>query len=620
MKITIQIFVLFLSIGSFQVNAQNLDIIDDIRQYRLDIATTKLNNLNTEEQTLLGWQIDLLKNFDISNPKYDSILSITKPESTELAKFYYYINLGDYHYYKHLDKNIIALDNYKEALELAQNKQNNILICEALKKILKVHRISYLYDNETYIPYLNLYNDSAYDGLENAYYDYYNLILNFKNYNIENWNPQSYKRLSNYLNTNNQPYLRGISYTVIASYYEELNNIDSSFYYINKSEKAFSDINYNYKGARLNALYTFKARVALKNGKLNLAQEALTNAKKHQFNKTDFQNTSRIHWYKSLLDTINNDYKSAFKELVRYDVIQDSIKAARFSDLLSELETKYETEKKEKENIQLQSDIATEKRNKRNIWIGFIVISIFGSITFFLIQKDTRRKQKLAEQEKKLETQKLATVLKEQELTAIDAMIEGQEKERQRIANELHDDLGGLMATVKLHFNALKDKKSPELFEKTNLLIDEAYEKVRTVAHAKNSGVIANQGLLKAIQDMAIKVSGSNKTVIEVVDYGLENRLENSLELTIFRIIQELTTNVIKHAEASEATIHITNHEDSLNLMVEDNGNGFNTKDISKNSGMGIHSIDKRIENLGGTVIIESEINKGTTVIIDIPT
>jgi len=620
LKITIQIFVLFLSISNFQVNAQNLEIIDDIRQYRLDSATTKLNNLNTDEQILLGWQIELLKNFDISNPKYDSILNITKPESTELAKFYYYINLGDYHYYKHLDKNIIALDSYKEALELAQNQQNKTLICEALKKILKVHRISYLYDNETYIPYLNLYNDSAYDGLENAYYDYYNLILNFKNYIIKNWNSESYKRLSNYLNTNNQPYLRGVSYTIIASYFEELNNIDSSFYYINKSEKAFSDISYNYKGSRLNALYTFKARVALKNGKLNLAQEALTNAKKHQFNKTDFQNTSRIHWYKSLLDTTNNDYKSAFKELVRYDVIQDSIKAARFSDLLSELETKYETEKKEKENIQLQTDIATEKRNKRNIWIGFIVISIFGSITFFLIQKDTRRKQKIAEQEKKLETQKLATVLKEQELTAIDAMIEGQEKERQRIANELHDDLGGLMATVKLHFNALKDKKSPELFEKTNLLIDEAYEKVRTVAHAKNSGVIANQGLLKAIQEMAIKVSGTNKTVIEVVDYGLENRLENSLELTIFRIIQELTTNVIKHAEASEATIHITNHEDSLNLMVEDNGNGFYIKDISKNSGMGIHSIDKRIENLGGTVIIESEIDKGTTVIIDIPT
>jgi two-component system sensor histidine kinase DegS len=199
-------------------------------------------------------------------------------------------------------------------------------------------------------------------------------------------------------------------------------------------------------------------------------------------------------------------------------------------------------------------------------------------------------------------------------------MIEGQEKERQRIANELHDDLGGLMATVKLHFNALKEKQTPELYTKTNELIDEAYNKVRTVAHAKNSGVIAKQGLLKAINEMADKVSASNKIMIHVVDHGLENRLENSLELTLFRITQELITNIIKHAEATEATIHITNHEDSLNLMVEDNGKGFNPSQITKtNKGMGISSIDKRVEYLNGTMTIESDENQGTTIIIDIP-
>ena len=199
-------------------------------------------------------------------------------------------------------------------------------------------------------------------------------------------------------------------------------------------------------------------------------------------------------------------------------------------------------------------------------------------------------------------------------------MIEGQEKERQRIANDLHDDLGGLMATVKLHFNALEDKHTPELYEKTNTLIDEAYQKVRTVAHAKNSGVIAKQGLLKAVEQMADRVSDLNKININVMDHGLEDRLENSLELTIFRIIQELITNIIKHADASEANIHITNHEDALNIMVEDNGVGFNPSQITKTKkGMGISSIDKRVEHLNGKMTIESEIQKGTTIIIDIP-
>ena len=282
---------------------------------------------------------------------------------------------------------------------------------------------------------------------------------------------------------------------------------------------------------------------------------------------------------------------------------------------MNELETKYQTADKEKQILIEQQ----KKKQFRNGVIAMGSILILGSLVFLLIQKNTKRKQLLAIQEKELESQKVTTLLKEQELTAIDAMIEGQEKERQRIANDLHDDLGGLMATVKLHFNALKEKQSPELYDKTNKLLDKAYHKVRSVAHAKNSGVMAKKGLLKALNDMAKTVSQSNQLQVDVLDHGLDERLENSLELTIFRIVQELITNVIKHANASEATIHITKHDDSLNIMVEDNGKGFDTKRIVKKSGMGIHSIDKRIENLGGTVTIESEIKKGTTIIIDIP-
>ena len=254
------------------------------------------------------------------------------------------------------------------------------------------------------------------------------------------------------------------------------------------------------------------------------------------------------------------------------------------------------------------------------MYIGVLIENLIFAILVGNKAKEIEIRNAVAEKNIVIERQKTANLLKEQELTAIDAMIEGQEKERQRIANDLHDDLGGLMATLKLHFNALKDKQTPELYTKTNALIDEAYNKVRTVAHAKNSGVIAKQGLLIAITKVANKISASNKLMIDVIDHGLENRLENSLELTIFRIIQELITNVIKHANATEVTIHITNHDDSLNIMVEDNGKGFNPSQITKtNEGMGISSIDKRVEHLNGSMTIESELNQGTTVIIDIP-
>ena len=157
------------------------------------------------------------------------------------------------------------------------------------------------------------------------------------------------------------------------------------------------------------------------------------------------------------------------------------------------------------------------------------------------------------------------------------------------------------------------------MLDKTDDLIEEAYQRVRNLAHAKNAGVKSKEGLLPAIKNFATKASVVNKLVIEVEDHGMDQRLENSLEITLFRITQELITNVIKHANATECTVHLTHHDDNLNLMVEDNGVGFNSSDIKLTQGMGLYSIQKRVENLGGRVTIDSIIEKGTTIIIDIP-
>jgi signal transduction histidine kinase len=400
-------------------------------------------------------------------------------------------------------------------------------------------------------------------------------------------------------------------------YSQRVKNLDSARYYYYKAlslldKDSSKTKNINSKFNLLNNLgNTFR-----KEGKYKKAIEVykkaeLINLKKYALNskKMLYSNIDESYYYLK-------DYKNAYHYLYKYDSIKDVISLKDQNTLISDIQEKYDNEKLRADNLEIES----KRKQNFNLLIGALSFILFGGITAFLIQKNTRKKQKLAEQEKALETQKLATVLKEQELVSIDAMIEGQEIERQRIANDLHDDLGGLMATIKLHFNSLKDTRNFEIFDKTNNLLDEAYTKVRTIAHAKNSGVIAKQGLLKAVQNMADKVSASNQIKIDVVDHGLEDRLENSLELTIFRIIQELISNIIKHAEATEAIVHLTNHRDSLNIMVEDNGKGFDQKQITaKNKGMGISSIDKRVEHLNGALTIESELNKGTTIIIDIP-
>ena len=284
------------------------------------------------------------------------------------------------------------------------------------------------------------------------------------------------------------------------------------------------------------------------------------------------------------------------------------VKAIRDTDV------KYQTEER-------KSEIAWQKGVMKK---GGVVIGLLLLVLIFLVlgYKNIQKKKKIIEQEKQIETQKLSSALKEQELHEIDKILEGQEKERIKIANDLHDDLGSVLATLKLNFQNLKQHdtdNSTELYSKTDQLLEEAYQKVRGIAHTKNAGVIANQGLLTAINNIAEKVSIPGKLNVEVVAFGLEDRLENTLEVTIFRMIQEILTNAVKYAEASEITIHLTQHDDSLNIIIEDNGKGFNPKKINKKDGMGLPNIEKKVEQVGGVFTIDSFESRGTSIIIDIP-
>lgn len=263
-----------------------------------------------------------------------------------------------------------------------------------------------------------------------------------------------------------------------------------------------------------------------------------------------------------------------------------------------------------------------EKANLFLAWGGSLAVL---SVIAFFIYKNIKRKQHKAEKERQDEIDEKEKILKDLELSTIDAMIEGQEKERKRLAADLHDSVGATLAAAKLQFDYLVNHQkdtadSEELTKKISTLLETAYVEIRSMAHLKNSGVIAKNGLLPAVEKLAKNASGINGLEFEVQSFGLDQRLDNSLEISIFRIIQELVTNIIKHAKATQGTIHITNHSDNLNIMVEDNGVGFNPKQLSKvKSKMGITSIDRRVESLGGEFTIESEISKGTTVIIDLP-
>ncbi|MEL1242946.1 ATP-binding protein [Flavobacterium sp. DGU11] len=315
------------------------------------------------------------------------------------------------------------------------------------------------------------------------------------------------------------------------------------------------------------------------------------------------------------------DYSNAYNYLLLNKKFSDSIKTEDQNIAINDIQTKYRTKEKELENIKLKH----KNKNKTILLYIYTGLLLSAIVIGWLILKNARRREKISRQEKLIEEQKFEKALKDYELNSIDIMLEGQEKERQRIANDLHDNLGSMLATLKINFENLKLRKNElrdeetRLYEKTDALIEEAYQKVRRLAHAKNAGVFANEGLIPAITKLAQKISVPGKLVIQVSPFGFDERLDNTLEIAIFRIVQELATNIIKHSQATEATIHLTHHDDNINIIIEDNGTGFDKEAIEGSDGMGLQSIQKKVGQLGGTFTIDSTPGNGTTIIIDLP-
>lgn len=320
-------------------------------------------------------------------------------------------------------------------------------------------------------------------------------------------------------------------------------------------------------------------------------------------------------------------YEASLKYLELTNKYEDSLKKGRQLIQYRMLKEELNNQELKTNNQELRADnLETEANNKRSqaIATGLGGSLFLGSIIAFLVYRNTKRKQHIAEQDRELQIQKTETILKEKEIETINAIVSGQEKERLRLAGELHDNLGSTLATVRMQVENLernleKVEDPKELLKETNMLVNEAYDKVRKISHERNSGVMAKDGLLPAVQKLARTVSNANSLTVDVQDFGLENRIANELEITIFRIIQELVTNIVKHANATEASISLTQHDNELNIMVEDNGKGFKTGRLKEKEGMGLGNIERRIEHLEGSMEVDSNPGRGTSISIDIP-
>lgn len=567
----------------------------------------------SQNTTLLNFEKQILNN-DIDKAK--ALLNTVSVNKNEEAKFNYLkakLFLLENKNDNAFESYTLAKKQYKSIDSLDKVSQINLEIVSLLLAF-EQSNVAYKTYLDEYIAYAKTKDNSSY--LSNAYMQ---LGKSFYNSNPNLAISYFYKALNENKKTSDNLFRGRILQNIGATYASDrIQKFDSAL--INY-EKALKIYQANNESDYIFYIYVNKA---VTYSKLKEYEKAI-----YYFSKADsvttkqFQtkNKEALYGYMSATYKENGDFKKALEYIEKQKVYEKILDEKEQKKAINEINTKYKTVEKEQENLSLKN----KNENKLIlIYVSFGLL-IIGSLISVLAYKNIAKKKKIIEQEKQLEIQKLQTSLKEQELNQIDVMLESQEKERQRIANELHDNLGSSLATLKMNFETLNSKKDnlqsqEKLFQKTDELIEETYQKIRNISHLKNLGVIGNEGLIQSVKKMAEKMSLLNKIQFNVIPFGLTERLDNKTEVTLFRIIQELSTNILKHANASEVNIYITQHSSTdINIMIEDNGKGFHIKDLKESQGIGLKNIERKIEQFGGTFTIDSILSKGTTIIIDIP-
>ncbi|WP_161634437.1 tetratricopeptide repeat-containing sensor histidine kinase [Aquimarina pacifica] len=316
------------------------------------------------------------------------------------------------------------------------------------------------------------------------------------------------------------------------------------------------------------------------------------------------------------------NYKEASLYNESHIVLRDSMDIQTLS--IVDLEISREKRK----TLEYQNQLIKNKSEQKNlIIIGLISGCILLSILFFMFFRTYRLKKRneIVLQNEKINQSKIEELLKNQELKSIHAMINGQEKERKRIAQDLHDRLGSMLSVVKIHYKSVEEDleklktDSKSQYEKANQLLDEACVAVREISHDMVSGVLTKFGLIPALQELTTNVENASQLKIELISFGFDHRVNNEIEINIYRILQELIGNILKHARAEEISIQLLKKEDSIAITVIDDGIGFDPDYIQNFSGMGIKGIRSRIENMKGNLDFDSGKGNGTTVTMYIP-
>ena len=327
----------------------------------------------------------------------------------------------------------------------------------------------------------------------------------------------------------------------------------------------------------------------------------------------------RIGIQESIMDVrrrrfvLHRDFEAAYRLLLKQKEIQEAYKLSESSlEAMADLKVKFE---KDQLTIRLLEEEVLNQ--KKQVQVTLLIISLAGlfliSIIGFLYYQNRVKSAQL----------ELNEAHREQQIVSMRSMLEGQEKERSRIARDLHDGLGNLLSTLKVNFGSIQinfdDNNSKKLFGSASQMIDEACTEVRKIAHEMMPQALKKLGLRKALEDLVLKMDATHAFDAEFHVHGIEKIFDDNTNVMLYRIVQEALNNIVKYAKASEVSVQITYSDEWFDLTIEDDGVGFDPKSVDPEKGMGLKSIAFRTEFIGGTYDINSRPGVGTLVTINIP-
>jgi len=312
-------------------------------------------------------------------------------------------------------------------------------------------------------------------------------------------------------------------------------------------------------------------------------------------------------------EKLSGNTEAAYRYLMQYAVLSDSIYAGQTKTAIDALEARFRTAEKEKQILNLEHE---KKERKFQILLLLAVVAVLSLIAIITIMRLQYRKKMAARRETAHQAE-LERKEKEKQLSNYTALMEGQEQERQRMARDLHDGLGCRLSAIKLGLSGIPvDSAAQELsLQQVTDKLDASIRELRLISRNMMPESLLTLGLEEALNDLCSSVMTPQLRLVYNA-YNIDPALPRSSQIMIYRMIQEIITNAVKHANASEIMLQCSQEEDSFFITVEDNGKGFDTSS-HQSKGIGLKNIRNRVDYFHGHLHIESS-SEGTVINIEL--